>query len=670
MINYKIGSEMMAVKPNDIVNNIKMLALDMINDAGSGHPGVVMSSMPILYALYNNVMNIVPSKPNWMNRDRLVVSCGHASAALYAMLYYAGFDYSIEDLKRFRDIDSYAPGHPELNTLMGVECSTGLLGQGVANAVGIALAERYFESLARNVNSKLSLVDYYTYVLCSDGDLEEGISYEALSFASAQKLNKLIVIYDANKVSIDGDISKTFTEDIESRFDALDFNIINVKNGSNISSITDALKEAKKSDMPSLVIVNTILGDGLNDAGTSKVHSGIIDNEEMITLKQKYNIPLDPFNYDEKYRNIVINNIVTRMEKTFDKWKIIYDIALQSRDNSLVSMINLLEKGEFIVDFDSTNYQINDKYSEEGRLSNQKVMNFIAPKTKFFLGGSADLFKSTRCLLTKDTLMSDTDPLGRNIEFGVREHAMGAILNGMALSGLRCFGSTYLAFADYLKPAMRMSSMMSLPVTYIFSHDSVSIGGDGPTHEPIEQLSMLRTIPNMITFRPADINEIIGAWEYILKNKTTVSLVINKDNTNILKHTNGKYVKYGAYIVRKEKYHLDGIIVATGYEVTTALKIAEELFNEGIDLRIVSMPSIELFLKQNPIYEEKLLPKDVITFTLEAGSTLLWHRFATNPKCALGIDTFGVSGKKNDVLKFLGFDYNTLIMKIKNMLEK
>ena len=359
-----------------------------------------------------------------------------------------------------------------------------------------------------------------------------------------------------------------------------------------------------------------------------------------------------------------------RVSKKYNKWQIEYDKALATRNNTIINMINLIEKGDFLIDFDSTNYQINDKYSEEGRISNEKVINFIAPKTKFFVGGSADLFRSTRTIIEKDSLMTDEDPLGRNIEFGVREGAMGGILNGLAISGLRCFGSTFLAFADYLKASMRMSAMMNLPVTYIFTHDSVRVGGDGPTHEPIEQLSMLRTIPNMITFRPADINEIIGCWEYILKNKKTVSLVLNKENTKILKHTNGKYVKYGAYIVRKEKYHLDATIIATGYEVTTALKIADELFNEGIDLRVVSMPSIELFLLQNPVYEEKLLPKDVLTFTLEAGSTLLWNRFASNPKCALGIDTFGVSGKKEDVLKFVGFDYNVLIMKIKNMLGK
>lgn len=670
MIELIIGCDYdMAVKNELALNTMKMLAIDMIQNAGSGHPGIVLGAAPILFSLYLNKLNVLANKPNWINRDRFVLSAGHGSAMLYSMLHLAGFDLSLDDLKRFRDIDSFTPGHPEYNDSLGIEVSTGPLGQGIANAVGMALAERYFESMCKEVNKNSKLIDYYTYVLCSDGDLQEGISYEALSFASTQKLNKLIVIYDSNKVQLDGEVKNSFVEDIETRFDALDFNIINIKNGSSITDLNDAMEDAKKSKMPSLIIVNTILGKDSELAGTNKVHGKCLAKEDVLNIKQKYKLSLDPFNYDEKVKDYITDTILKRVNKKYEAWVKEYEEVRQSRNRDLVNLINLIEKGEFIVDFDSTNYQINDKYSEEGRLSNQKVMNFIAPKTKFFLGGCADLSSSTKAIIEKSFLMSNDNPMGRNIAFGVREHAMGAILNGMALSNLRVFGSTFLTFSDYLKPAMRMSALMNLPVTYVFTHDSVMVGQDGPTHEPIEQLSMLRTIPNMTVFRPADINEIIGAWEFILKNKCTTSLVISKEKLDILPHTNGKYVKYGAYIVRKEKYRLDGIIIATGSEVATALKIAEELFTDGIDLRIVSMPSMELFLRQNPVYEEKLLPKDVTTITLEAGSTLIWNRFASNPKCALGINTFGVSGKKEDVLKFLEFDYNTLLMKIKNMFE-
>jgi len=659
----------MAIKNDLAINTIKMLGIDMIAKAGSGHPGIVLGATPILYALYLNELNVLANKPDWMNRDRFVLSAGHGSAMLYSMLHMAGFDVSLDDLKRFRDVDSYAPGHPEYNKALGIETTTGPLGQGIATAVGMALAERYFESICKNINKKSHLVDYYTYVLCGDGDLQEGISYEALSFAATQKLNKLIIIYDSNKVQLDGEVQSSCTEDVEGRFEALDFDVHVVKNGNNVSDISSAIKDARKSDMPSIIIVNTKIGKDTSYEGTNTAHAKMISNEEILNLKQKYKLPLDSFNYNEEVKNYVTDSILKRVNKKYENWLKEYNEAKESRNKDLVGIINLLEKNELFIDFDSANYQINEKYCEEGRISNQKAMNFIAPKTRFFLGGSADLSSSTKTIIEKSGMMSHDNPTGRNIAFGVREHAMAGILNGMALSGLKVYGSTFLSFADYLKPAMRLSSMMKLPVTYVFTHDSVSIGGDGPTHQPIEQLTMLRSIPNMTVFRPADINEIIGAWEYSIKNNEPISIVLSKEKMSIQKHTNGKYVKYGAYIVRKEKEHLDGIIIATGSEVGTALKIAEELFTQGLDLRIVSMPSMELFLKQNPVYEEKLLPKEVKRITLEAGSTMLWNRFASDHTCTIGIDTFGVSGKKDDALKFVGFDYNSLLIKVKNMFE-
>lgn len=659
----------MASKEVNTINNIKMLAIDMIKNAGSGHSGIVLGATPILYALYANVLNINPKKASWMNRDRFVLSAGHGSAMLYAMLYYAGYDLSLDDLKRFRDVDSFTPGHPEVNTSLGIEASTGPLGQGIANAVGMAITERYYENLVKNALPKSRLIDYYTYVLCGDGDLQEGVSYEALAFAAKQKLKKLIVIYDANEVQLDGKIETSSSEDIEARFEALDFNVITVKNGSSVASITSALKEAKKSDMPSIIIVKTTIGKDSVNEGTNQVHGSVLDDEDILNLKNKYNLSLEPFKYDEVLRKELIESIEKRNSKKYEAWLNEKNAAHDSRNKDIVELINLLEKGEFTIDFDAANYQINDKYLEEGRISNQKVINFIAPKTKFFAIGSADLASSTKMQIMSSGLMSDENPSGRNIAFGVREHAMGAILNGMALSGMKVAGSTFLSFSDYLKPAMRMSALMKLPVTYVFTHDSVSIGQDGPTHQPIEQLSALRSIPNMTVFRPCDINELMGTWEYVIKNKMPASIVVSREKLGVLKHTNAKYVKYGAYIVRKEKEKLTGVVIATGSEVATALKIAEELYPSGIDLRVVSMPSMELFLEQNNVYEEKLLPKKVKIVTLEAGSTMMWHRFASNKNCALGIDTFGVSGKKDDVLKFLDFDYNSLLRKIKKIYQ-
>lgn len=658
----------MAGKSDQALNSMKMLSIDMIQNAGSGHPGIVLGASPIIYALYLNELNILAKRPNWVNRDRFVLSAGHGSAMLYSMLFFAGFDITMADLKRFRDVDSFTPGHPELNVDLGIECSTGPLGQGIANAVGMALAERYYENLCKAIDKKSNLIDYYTYVLCSEGDIQEGIAYEALSLASTQKLNKLVVILDSNKVQMDGSINLAFTEDIETRFEALDFNVINVKNGSSVNEISSALKDAHKSDMPTLIICNTKIGADSSLEGSPAVHGHILDDESVVALKEKYHLAKEPFVYDESSVNYVTDYIINRVSKKYEAWLREFN-ELRESNSELLNIINLIEKNDFEVDFDSTNYQINEKYCEEGRISNEKVINFIAPKTRFFVGGAADVATSTKTVIKNSGLMSYENPTGRNIAFGIREHAMGAILNGMALSGLRVFGSTFLSFADYLKPAMRMSALMNLPVTYIFTHDSISVGQDGPTHQPVEQLSMLRTIPNMTVFRPSDINEIIGAWEYILKHQGPFSLVISKEKMNILKHTNGKYVQYGAYVVRKEKYHLDGIIVATGSEVATAIKIAEELFTGGIDIRVVSMPSVELFLKQNPVYEEKLLPRDTKIITLEAGSTLMWNRFASSPKYTIGIDNFGISGKKDDVLKYNNFDYNSLLLKIKEMIE-
>jgi transketolase len=364
------------------------------------------------------------------------------------------------------------------------------------------------------------------------------------------------------------------------------------------------------------------------------------------------------------------NFINERVSEKYLTWQKNYNRVKEEGNVGLHAMINLLERNTFVIDFDDTKFKISDEYSEPLRDSNHKIMNFISPKNPFFLGGSADLSSSCKTNIDKSSIQTDENQVGKNIYFGVREHAMGAILNGMALSNLKVYGSTFLAFSDYLKPAMRMSALMNLPVTYIFTHDSIYVGADGPTHEPVEQLTMLRTIPNMLTFRPADINEIMGSWEYILKNNCATSLVISKETCPKEKNTNAKFVKYGAYMIRKEKYHLDGVIIATGSEVYMALEIARDLFAQGIDLRVVSMPCMELFLKQNPKYEAQLLPKNVPTFVIEAGSSLIWNRFASSPEFIFGINRFGMSGKASEVAKYLKFDKSTILEYIKNYLTK
>lgn len=654
----------------ETINSIKVLALDMIDKAGSGHPGIVLGAAPIIYALYKDHLKAIPSNSNWINRDRFVLSAGHGSALLYSLLYHAGYDIDIEELKHFRELNSLTPGHPEYRVTPGVDASTGPLGEGIGMAVGMALAERYLRTISNIEKKNSNLIDYYTYCLCGDGDLMEGVSYEALSFASAQNLNKLIILYDCNHVSLDSDTTNTFTEDIEIRFEALNFNILNVKNGNDYNEISKAIKQAKKSNRPTIIICNTTIGKDSLLEGTNKVHGKPLSKEDLNSIKTKYKITNESFTVSQEVLNYFQNTINIRVEEAYKKWEEEY-ISIKESDNiGLHSLINLLERNTFVIDFDDTKFKISDEYNEELRESNHKIMNFISPKNPFFLGGSADLSSSCKTNLDKSSIQSEDNPVGKNIYFGVREHAMGAILNGMALSNLKVFGSTFLSFSDYQKPAIRMSALMNLPVTYIFTHDSVYVGPDGPTHEPVEQLTMLRTIPNFITFRPADINEIMGSWEYILKNNCPTALVISKEKRSKNKNTNAKFVKYGAYMIRKEKYHLDGIIIATGSEVEMAMDISKELFTMGIDTRVVSMPSMELFLKQNPKYEEQLLPKDVPTFVIEAGSSIIWNRFATKPEYIFGVNRFGMSGKTDEVIRYLKIDKNTILEKIANYLEK
>ena len=654
----------------ETINSIKVLALDMIDKAGSGHPGIVLGAAPIIYALYKDHLKAIPSNSNWINRDRFVLSAGHGSALLYSLLYHAGYDIDIEELKHFRELNSLTPGHPEYRVTPGVDASTGPLGEGIGMAVGMALAERYLRTISNIEKKNSNLIDYYTYCLCGDGDLMEGVSYEALSFASAQNLNKLIILYDCNHVSLDSDTTNTFTEDIEIRFEALNFNILNVKNGNDYNEISKAIKQAKKSNRPTIIICNTTIGKDSLLEGTNKVHGKPLSKEDLNSIKTKYKITNESFTVSQEVLNYFQNTINTRVEEAYKKWEEEYINIKESDNIGLHSLINLLERNTFVIDFDDTKFKISDEYNEELRESNHKIMNFISPKNPFFLGGSADLSSSCKTNLDKSSIQSEDNPVGKNIYFGVREHAMGAILNGMALSNLKVFGSTFLSFSDYQKPAIRMSALMNLPVTYIFTHDSVYVGPDGPTHEPVEQLTMLRTIPNFITFRPADINEIMGSWEYILKNNCPTALVISKEKRSKNKNTNAKFVKYGAYMIRKEKYHLDGIIIATGSEVEMAMDISKELFTMGIDTRVVSMPSMELFLKQNPKYEEQLLPKDVPTFVIEAGSSIIWNRFATKPEYIFGVNRFGMSGKTDEVIRYLKIDKNTILEKIANYLEK
>ncbi len=643
---------------NKIIANIKTLGIDMISKAGSGHPGIVLGAAPIISTLYKDHMVINPKDPNWLNRDRFVMSAGHGSALLYSTLFMSGYDLTLDDLKNFRMLNSKTPGHPEVGVTPGVDCSTGPLGQGLATAVGMAIGEKKLKSFN-------SIFNYRVYCLCGDGDLMEGISHEAASLAGTLQLNNLIVLYDSNNVSLDSKTDKTFTENIVDRFKSYDWNVEIVKNGEDTKSISKAIDRAKNSKKPTLIKVNTVIGSGSLLQGTNEVHGKILSEEDIEQLKNKLNINTEAFFIDEEAQNIMKKTIEDRSIKKYNRWMQEFN-NLISVDEDLRNFINNSEKINLI------NYKFNwdEELNEGTRVTNQKVMNVIGRNVKSFIGGSADLSSSTKTYLNEGKDFSSSNYQGSNIWFGVREFAMGAIANGLALTGFKPFVSTFLVFSDYLKPAMRMSALMNLPVTYIFSHDSITVGQDGPTHQPIEQLAMLRTIPNHDVYRPADARELVGSWDCILKSSNPSSLILTRGNVPLLKNSNELEVEKGAYIVRKETDKLYAVIIATGSEVSTAVKIADEIYETyKVDIRVVSMPNMKKFLNQDKNYQESIVPKGYRNIVIEAGSSALWHQFVYNENYIISLNDFGVSATTEDTLKSMNFDYDSIKERVIKLLK-
>ncbi len=646
------------------LNSLKMLGIDMISVAQSGHPGIVLGAAPIIYALYANILNHNPEDPNWINRDRFILSAGHGSALLYATLYMAGYNITLDDLTKFRQIDSITPGHPEYKKTPGVEMTTGPLGQGLASAVGIALSERYIRSLLNEQVPKQKLIDYYTYVLCSDGDLMEGISYEAAAFAGQQGLGKLIVLYDSNDITLDGERKISSNEDVIKRFDAIGWHVDYVKDGSDINSITKAISRAKRiTNKPSIIEIKTILGRGSFNENKNIVHGKPLTKDDINNLRKNFGISTQTMEVEKDAIDIFRKTINNRINKYYKSWNNYYTKFKTSKDSEIQKILKFLAEKDISLSFDARNFKIQALYKEELRESNSKILNIISDRTPFFVGGSADLATSCKTIISKSMEMTKYLPLGKNIYFGVREHGMGAILNGMALNGLRVYGSTFLVFADYLKPAIRLSAMMNLPVTYIFTHDSINIGQDGPTHQPIEQLTMLRCIPNLDVYRPADINEVIGAWDCIISRQKPAALVISKKTVEILETTDSLAIKKGAYIVKKETANLSAIIIATGTEVTTAIEIANEL---SPSIRVVSMPSINIFMSQPKEYQEEIIPTRVKKISLEAGSTMSWNKIANYQ---IGIEEFGASGNEYDVLTKMNFSKDQIKERISKIIN-
>jgi transketolase len=646
------------------LNQIKSLALDMVDEANSGHPGIVLSAMPIIYTLYTRHLKFNPLDPKWLNRDRFILSCGHGSALLYSLLHYVGYDISLEELKRFRKLRSVTPGHPEYGLTPGVEATTGPLGQGIANGVGIALAQRYLNSLTNSLVNE-DLMDHYTYVLVSDGDLMEGISYEASSLAGMQKLNKLIVLYDSNDVCLDGDLNKTFTEDVLLRFKSMGWQTILVNDGNNLDEIDRAIKEAKENTTsPTLIEVKTIIGYESINEGSHETHGKPLTKEDLNNLKTKWGLPLDKFNVSEddlfEFRELFKERIQNEYLKWTDKY---LECSSNEELKHIFAVLNKEEKEN--IPWDEFSYP-----NEDGELRNYNnlVMNFIADNSKLFIGGSADLASSCKTNLNNFKELNKENPNGKNIWFGVREHAMGAIINGLSLSGLKSFGSTFLTFSDYQKPSLRLNALMDLNSVYIYSHDSVMIGEDGPTHQPIEQLGTLRSIPNVNVFRPFDLNELIGSWKYIMNSDKTSCLIVNKNKTPLFNSLEIEDVKMGAYIISKEQNNLDGIIISSGSEVLFALEIQKELLSENIDLRVVSVPCLDLFETQSEIYKQKILPVGIKKIVIEASNDIGYLKYLTNEKYLININQFGYSGHKDQILETLNFAPKSLTDIVRNLI--
>lgn len=643
-----------------IIGEIKSLGLDMIEEAGSGHPGIVLGAAPILYTLYLNHLRFDASNPNFYNRDRFIMSAGHGSSLLYSILYFAGYDLSLDDLKAFRRLNSKTPGHPEYKKTPGVEMTTGPLGQGFATAVGYAIAEKHTEAL---INKKEKVIDYNIYCLCGDGDLMEGVSYEAASLAGSLKLDNLIVLYDSNKITMDGKIDNVFDEDITKRFESMNWTVLTTSD--EPQDIDDAIIKAKEADKPTIIQVATTIGKDSSLADSNKSHSGCFDKEEISKIKTTLGVRDIPFTISneavEEFRSYIKErnkDLVTN----FDEIK-------EMLDEEEMSILNKLINPDKSIKLTTLDYTKPDDNEELLRISAKKVLNSYSLISPLIIGGNADTSSSTKIYLNELTPFTKDNYIGRNINFGVREHAMASIANGLALAGYRPFVSTFLSFSDYLKPALRLTALMDLPVTYIFTHDSISIGQDGPTHQPVEQLVSLRAVPNMEVFRPADSNEVIGSFKTIYENNSPSSLIIGRDSIKILESTSISATSKGGYIVHNEERKLDGVIIATGEEVTLALEVMQLLKEKGYDLRVVSMPSIERYNSLTKEEKEELLPLGVKKFVIEKGSSYSWYSFVYKDSYLFTLDKFGASGKTEEVNSFYGFTKEEISLKIEALLK-
>lgn len=654
------------------VNTIRFLAVDAVEQAYSGHPGLPLGASPMAFVLWDKFLRYNPKNPNWLNRDRFILSAGHGSAMLYALLHLYGYDLPLEELKRFRQWGSKTPGHPEYGLVPGIEVTTGPLGQGFAMGVGIAMAESF---LAKCFNRPdFPLIDHHTYAIVSDGDLMEGVASEAASLAGTLKLSKLIYLYDDNHISIEGDTDIAFTENVKDRFEAYGWNVLRVPDGNNLVDVESAIRIAQAEKVkPTLIIVRTHIGYGSPKQDTAGVHGSPLGSEALLKTKENLGWPTEPSFYipDDSLNHF--RQAILKGEMFESEWRKLLK-EFRREYPSVAEQVDLVMKGQLPDNWKSKLPQFHPQDgSMATRSASGKALNSLAIQLPhFILGGSADLSPSTKTLLMGYGDFGFGDYCGSNVHFGVREHAMGAIANGMSLhSGLVTYTATFLVFSDYMRPALRLAALMQSNVIFVFTHDSIAVGEDGPTHEPVEHVMSLRTIPGMTVIRPADANETTQAWRVAIERRGPVSLILTRQKLPILDLERYPIVEgfsKGAYILSEVESSLPEIIlIATGSEVSLALDSKEALKAKGVKARVVSMPSWELFEEQSVDYKNRVLLPDIPKLAIEAGVTLGWQKYA---KDVIGLDRFGESAPGSVVYEKLGFNVNNVMEHSLKLLNK
>lgn len=651
------------------IATIRSLGIDTINKANSGHPGMVLGSAPALYTLFNKELNIYNKEENWINRDRFVLASGHASALLYSLLHLDGFDVTIDDLKNFRQLHSRTPGHPEIEMTHGVDASSGPLGQGIPMATGMAMAEKFLASQYNKEN--FDIIDHYTYVLCGDGDMQEGVTYEAASLAGHLSLGKLIVLYDANKVTLDGPLSMSFSENVKKRYEACNWQVIEVKDGNDIQEIHKAIKKGKKEQYkPTLIIVNTVIGFGSENQGTNKVHGAPLGKEDGKNAKLSYGFDHEEFYVPEEvYEDF--KKSIKRGKSKFNKWNKLFKEYKNQYPQEAKQLEDAID-GKYTLDVEEIIKNYPAGHNDATRNTSLEIIQEVAKQNPTFLSGTADLASSTKTQIKGQNNFSVEDYSGRNLVFGIREFAMVAILNGMTLhKGVKVSAGGFLVFSDYFKAAVRMACLMKLPIILPLSHDSIAVGEDGPTHQPIEQFAMLRSIPNMHVIRPGDAVEMAAAWKLAIESKENpTALILTRQNVETMAGSSVEGVSKGAYIIGKEEKQCDAIIIASGSEVNLAMNAKTELLKKGIDVRVVSMPCQEIFDHQDKAYKQSVLPNDVRKrLSVEMASSFGWHKYVGLDGIVMSIDEFGRSAPASQVIESFGFTVDKVVENVEKLVK-